>query len=57
MPWMLAIVWVVHIGSMTRTSACMTARSTLSCATAESGAASATMAAKIRMSMLSPQPE
>src|SRR4029077_15259290 len=35
MPWMLAIVCVVQIGSSTRTSACSTARNTFSCAWAE----------------------
>src|SRR6267154_4327638 len=45
---MLAIVWVVQIGSMTRTSACMTARSTFSWADAEKGRARAKRPAKIR---------
>ena len=31
------MVWVVQIGSITRTSACITARSTFSCAIADSG--------------------
>src|SRR5882724_2885668 len=45
---MLAMVWVVHIGSMTRTSACITARNTFSCAEAEKGRARAKRPAKIR---------
>lgn len=35
------MVWVVQIGSTTRTSACMTARKTFSCAIADSGRTSA----------------
>src|SRR3954471_19053715 len=38
---MLAMVCVVQIGSMTRTSACITAFSPFSCAIAENGKASA----------------
>src|SRR6187401_1549429 len=51
---MLAIVWVVQIGSITRTSACSTARSTFSCADAASGSSSATSAARTRIIMFSP---
>src|SRR6476646_8187761 len=52
---MLAIVWVVQIGSITRTSACITARSTFSCADAVSGNSRATSAASIRTIILSPR--
>src|SRR5438045_953578 len=45
---MLAMVWVVQIGSMTRTSACNTARNTLSWAAAESGRRRTNRPARIR---------
>src|SRR3569833_4150096 len=45
---MLAIVWVVQTGSITRTSACITARSTFSCADAVSGSSSAARTARTR---------
>src|SRR6185437_6658909 len=54
---MLAIVWVVQIGSITRTSACITARSTFSCADAASGSSRATSANKTRTIILSPRTE
>src|SRR5258707_11775278 len=52
---MLAMVWVVHIGSITRTSACMTARSTFSCGIAENGKATARRPARSRRIMRSPR--
>src|SRR6185295_8105578 len=52
---MLAMVWVVQTGSITRTSACMTARSTFSCATAVSGSSRAARAARTRIIMFSPR--
>src|SRR5215471_6320080 len=51
---MLAMVWVVQIGSITRTSACNTARRTFSCAIADNGRTVATRPTSSRIIMESP---